>query len=371
MKILIINWQDISNPSGGGAEVHAHEIFKRLVKQGHDITFFACKFGNAPDEEVIDGIKIIRAGSRNTFNFVVPYYYYKIFKKQNFDIIIDDINKIPFFTPIYVKEPLLAISHHFFGTSIFKETNPIFGAYVYFSEYLVNFIYQSTNFAVVSDSTLNEFLGRGFDRKRFDLVYNAFDKVNFPMKVTEKPEYPVITYFGRLKKYKSIDQLLRAFALIHNKYSTAKLELIGRGDFRDDLERLALELGINDKIYFHGFVDDETKIKLLAKSWVVVNTSMKEGWGITNIEANASGTPVVSANVPGLRDSVKENISGLLYEYGNINQLSEKLEVLINDDVLRARLNQGAVEWADNFSWEKSADVMLKLMERTIKEHKK
>jgi len=371
MKILVINWQDIKNPLGGGAEVHAHEIFKRIALMGHDVTFFSCKVDDLPNEEVVDGIKIIRKGGRNTFNFVVPYWYYKKFSHENYDIIVDDINKIPFFTPLFIKEPIVGISHHFFGKSIFKETNPIFGLYVFLSEYLVNQIYPSINFAVVSESTLQEFINRGFSRNKFTLVYNAFDKENFPMRVSHKNTFPTITYFGRLKKYKSVDHLFISFAKIIKDYPEAKLEIIGKGDFRPYLEKLSDTLAIKDKVTFHGFVDDNEKIELLSKSWIVVNTSMKEGWGITNIEANACGTLVISSNVEGLKDSVKVDTSGLLYTYGVTDELAHKLINLIENAELRMKLSNGAVLWADNFSWEKSAAVMIELMERTIREKRK
>lgn len=120
MKILVINWQDIRNPFGGGAEVHMHEIFKRITAMGHDVTIFACSHPELASSEIVDGIKIIRKGSRNLFNFIVPWEYKRCLSKQNYDIIIDDINKIPFFTPLFVKEPLLAISHHFFRRKYFQ-----------------------------------------------------------------------------------------------------------------------------------------------------------------------------------------------------------------------------------------------------------
>jgi len=370
MKILVINWQDIKNPFGGGAEVHMHEIFKRIVGLGHDVTVFACSHPELPEQEIVDGIRIIRKGSRNIFNFIVPMEYKRYFKKQNYDIIIDDINKIPFYTPLFVKEPLLAISHHFFGESIFRETNFIFGSYVYLSEYFVSVIYKHTPFAVVSQSTLDEFKARGFDPTNFTIVTNAIEKSDFPMKVMEKAPYPIITYFGRLKKYKSVDHLVRAFYLLNREFPDAKLEFIGRGDFRPYLENLIAELGITDKVHFHGFVDEATKSDLLTKSYCVVNTSMKEGWGITNIEANACGTPVISANVPGLRDSVSEGLSGLLYEYGNIIELANKIKVIISDIKTRQHLSEGAVKWAEQFSWSKSAEIMLETCEKVILSHK-
>ena len=118
-NILVINWQDITNPLGGGAEVHLHEIFRRIVKNGHKVTLLCSKYIGSLDEEIVDGIRILRRGNRNTFNFTVPGVYRELIQENDFDIVFDDINKIPFFTPLFVKKPLVAIVHHFFGKTIF------------------------------------------------------------------------------------------------------------------------------------------------------------------------------------------------------------------------------------------------------------
>lgn len=367
MKILIFNWQDIKNPFGGGAEVHLHEIFRRMAEKGHDITLFCCRWEGSAEEEIIDGIKVIRKGSRNLFNFKVKPEYLNRFSKENYDLVIDDINKIPFYTPRFVKGPLLAISHHFFGKSIFREAGLIRGLYVYGSEKLVDVAYQDTPFVVVSESTRDEFIERGFDERNFSIVYNAITQENFPLKVGEKHNEPSIIYFGRLKKYKSPDHLLKAFAIVNKSIPDSKLYFMGRGDFQPKLEKLAQDFNIRDKVVFLGYVTEEEKVRHLGLCHVAVNTSMKEGWGITNIEANACGTPVISANVPGLRDSVKVGLSGLLYEYGNINELAEILrEVLTNKESLD-KLSNGAVDWAKTFSWDDSASKMEQICINTIK----
>ncbi|MFA5512579.1 MAG: glycosyltransferase, partial [Candidatus Kapaibacterium sp.] len=92
----------------------------------------------------------------------------------------------------------------------------------------------------------------------------------------------------------------------------------------------------------------------------------KEGWGITNIEANACGTPVISANVPGLKDSVSVGKSGLLYEYGNINDLAEKIKSVLDNSAYFDELCTGSVEWAKQFSWDKSANDMIESINRAI-----
>jgi glycosyltransferase involved in cell wall biosynthesis len=370
MKLLLINWQDWLNPLSGGAEVHLHEIFKRIAAN-HEITLFCSKHEGALDEEVVDNIKIIRRGQRNTFNFLVPKFYNKLFKNQDFDIVIDDINKIPFYTPLFVKKPLLAISHHFFGNSIFRESGYIAGSYVYFSEILVNLIYKNTPFAVVSQSTLNEFIERGFDKKNFSIVPNAITQEEFPMQISVKYAEPSVAYFGRLKKYKSVDHLFYAFSKVLEKISNAKLHIIGRGDFKDHLVRIATQMNIIDNIKFWGFVSEKQKVEILSKVHCVANTSMKEGWGITNIEANACGTPVISANSPGLRDSVKNGVSGLLYEYADIDELSEVIYMLLTEKELHDKLSKGSIEWAKSFSWDYSAELMLDKCYEVINEFKK
>jgi glycosyltransferase involved in cell wall biosynthesis len=301
------------------------------------------------------------------FNFHVPLRYLKEFRHEDFDIVIDDINKVPFYTPLYVKKPLLGISHHFFGKSIFREAGPAAGTYVYAAEKLIDQVYKSVPFAVVSQSTLDEFVSRGFPKENFRIITNAIDREKFPFRISEKTSFPSIAYFGRLKKYKSIDHLLEAFTLLSPGIPDAKLRIIGGGDYKTALENLAAGLGIADKVKFFGYVSEEDKIKLLSESYCVVNTSVKEGWGITNIESNACGTPVISADVPGLKDSVLPGTSGLLYRYGNIFELKKNLYTILTDNSYRLKLSEGALSWAEQFDWDKSAGLMYDYCKEIIK----
>lgn len=371
MKILLFNWQCIRNPLGGGAEVHMHEIFRRIVDMGNKVTLYCCTHPDLPSDEVIDGIEIHRRGKREIFNFLVPKIY-KSVQNDGYDIVVDDINKIPFYTPLFVKKhPILAISHHFFGRSIFRQASLIGALYVVAAEKMVDFVYKRTRFSVVSQSTLDEFVARGFDPRNFTIIHNAYDKEKFsvPHRKVQLDKFR-IAYFGRLKKYKSIDHLFYAFARLIEKYPFLQLEIIGRGDFEPDLRALSKKLNIEEKTIFYGFVSDSEKVRILSEVDLVVNTSAKEGWGITNIEANAVGTPVVCANVPGLRDSIKNNESGLLYEYGNIDDLVNKIEQIIQNPELQKMLSDGAVRWANSFSWDKSADEMMNLLNQVVAEFK-
>jgi glycosyltransferase involved in cell wall biosynthesis len=366
MKILVINWQDIKNPLGGGAEVHLHEIFKRLAGRGHSVTLFCSSFRGALSEENIDGIHVLRQGGRNFFNFVVPVRYHSQFRRDRFEIVVDDINKIPFYTPLYVKEPLLAIVHHLFDRSIFAEASLPAASYVFGAERLALPIYRNTPMAVVSESTKQELVGHGFPDANIELVQNAVNHDLYrSLSQTESPNI-IVGYLGRLKKYKSIDHLLSAFEIVKKEFPEAKLLIIGDGDARPALEKLANDLGLSQSVSFAGFVSAQEKVRLLNAMRVVVNTSAKEGWGLTVIEANACGVPVIASDVPGLRDSVVDEKTGFLYEYGNIEQLAQKILLVLRDDNLRKRLSRESIVWAQTFSWDSSADGMLRLLEKTV-----
>jgi glycosyltransferase involved in cell wall biosynthesis len=370
MKILLLNWQDIRNPYGGGAEVYLHQIFQRLAAKGHEITLFCSQFHSASAEEEIDGLRIVRKGNRSLFNYVVPVEYAKRFRHEQYDIIIDDINKIPFYTPLYVKEPLLGMVMHLFGNAIFKEASAPAAAYVYGTERLALKIYRKTPLVAISDSTRKELLSNGFREENIFLVPCAVNHSSYRQLQDIHRTEPLIGYVGRIKKYKSVDHLLQAFAIVLKEVPQIKLAVIGEGDGRPGFQRLAHDLHIDHATTFTGFLPMEEKVRLLNQMQIVVNTSAKEGWGLTVTEANACGAPAVASDVPGLRDAVIDGETGLLYEYGNIEQLAQKILLLLRDDRLRERLTTGALSYARSLTWDASAKIMLDVIGQVLAQKK-
>lgn len=362
MKILLINWQDRKNPWSGGAEIHMHEIFGRIANWGHEITLLCCSFKGAKKREIVDGIKVIRIGKRYDFNFYVPIVARKLLK-EHYDIVIDNINKIPFFTPLYVRSPILAIGHHFFSHTIYREVNFLFASYVYFAEKLVPKIYRNQIFSVSSESTKNDL--KGVPANNIHIISPAIS-TEFVPSPEKKSATPLIVYLGRLKKYKCLDLLLYAMKDVVLQVPSAKLIIVGAGDCLPYLVKLTRKLNLASCVNFMGFVSEQKKIEILQSAWVVVYPSPKEGWGITNIEANACGTPVVASNSPGLRDSIIHGKTGFLVEHGNIKELSGAIIRVLKDKKLRDTLSQNAIEWASKFSWDSAAQEMLKLIEFTI-----
>jgi len=371
MRILALNWNDLSNPFAGGAEVHLEELLRRLVCYGHEVTLFCSGYKNCSPQDTIEGVQIIRRGNRYNFNLIAPFYLRKLVKQNQFDILVEDINKIPFYTPLYLKLKTLVVVPHLFATTVFQEINFILGSYIYLAERPMVFVYRRMPFNVISESTAEDIANRGVPRDNISVIHCGISRqvYSYDSSVT-KYEKPTILYLGRIKKYKSIQHLIRAFAVVKSDVPEARLMVVGNGDYLDSLKSLARSLGLTDDIEFPGFVTAEEKVERMRRAHVAVLPSLKEGWGLTNIEANAVGTPVIAADVPGLRDSVRDGQTGFLYKHGDIDELVRKIVMVLTDDNLRSKLEKGGLKWADRFDWDIAAKKFETLLQTIVGESK-
>jgi glycosyltransferase involved in cell wall biosynthesis len=366
-RILALNWQDLTHPASGGAEVHLEEILRRLVKKGHEIDLLCCNYPGGKPEENIAGVNIIRRSSRSLFNWAVPGILRKLLKAKKYDILFEDINKIPFYTPLYCKLPLLVIIPHLFSNSIFKEINFLLGTYIYLAEKPYSLIYKKFHTMVISNSTAGEIIAKGIAEDKVHVVECGIDNqsYSFDSGIT-KFDQPTIIYVGRIKKYKSIETGIKAMPKILQKIPNARLVIIGDGDHLPVLKKTVGQYDLDKHVEFLGFVPHDIKIEYLRRAHLSIYPSLKEGWGLTNIEANACGTTVLASRVPGLRDSVDDNKSGLLFEFGNVGEFTEKAIKILSDNEYRSVLEKGALVHAAKYSWDKAADQTEKLMEPVL-----
>ncbi|HEX6941195.1 MAG TPA: glycosyltransferase family 4 protein [Longimicrobiales bacterium] len=355
MKLLVVNWQDGRNPQAGGAETHLHEVFGRLAARGHHVTLLASGWRGAAPREEVDGLDVHRVGGRHTFNVAAPWYYRAALRDQGFDLVVEDLNKVPLFTPWWGRFPLVLLVHHLFGRTAFDEASfPIALATWLFERPLAR-VYREVPVEAVSPSTAEDLERRGFRRDRIVVIPNgvALDALG----PADEPRFerPTLLYLGRLKRYKRIDLIIRSVALLRERGCGARLIIAGRGDHEPALRRLVAELGVEDAVELVGFVSEEEKRRLFRKAWVHVLTSSKEGWGITNLEAAACGTPTVASDSPGLRDSVVDGETGFLVPHGDVAALADALERVLSSAELRDRLGRGARRFAERFDWERAA----------------
>jgi len=358
LDILVVNWQDIRNPQGGGAEVHIHEIFRRLVQHGHRVRLVCSNFPGGKREEDIEGVAVIRRGERNTFNWVAPGIVRQELIKRKPSVLVEDINKIPFFSPLYaVGLPIVVVVPHLFGETAFQEASFFGASYVYGMEKVIPKLYGGCRFVVISQSTKEDLIRRGIPGENIRVSLCGIDHQQYFPDFSRKSSVPLVLHVGRLKKYKKVEDVLWSMKRVVLKCPTAKLVIVGAGDYQKSLAKMAQVLQL-ENVELPGYVPREELVQLLQSAWVVVNTSRKEGWGLTAVEASACGTPVVAYDVPGLRDSVSHQRSGFLVPFGHVEELAQKVLEILQDADLGRRLSRQAVEWAAQFSWERAAREM-------------
>lgn len=373
MKILFFNWRDITHPYAGGAERYIHEIGKRLSEK-HEVTLWCGKYKGCKDVEEMDGIRVVRSGSSNirigvhdpTIYALAGWNYFSKLRKEGFDIVIENIIGLPFFTPLFAKVPKVAILHHLVRRIVFKEVPSPVAAVPYLGEGTIPWIYRNVQFITISESSKKEMIELGIAPSKIAIVYVGVDRTLFSEK-HRKSDFPHVIYLGRMKKYKRLDLLIRAMETVTKEIPDAKLTIAGSGDAQRGLMALVDRLGLKDSVIFRGYVDEKEKARLLGSAWLFVSPSSMEGWGISVMEANASGTPCIAFDVPGLRDSIKNGETGVLVKQdGNVEILAGSIIRVLRDDELRKKLSKNAMKWAKNFDWDKSAKQFAKIIENAV-----
>ncbi|MDQ6828934.1 MAG: glycosyltransferase family 4 protein [Gemmatimonadota bacterium] len=353
MKLLVVNWQDRDNPQAGGAEIHLHEIFGRVAARGHEIALMCGGWRGCAPRAVLDGIDVYRVGTRNTFQFLAWPHYRRHFADARFDVLVEDINKIPLFTPLWRPRRALALVPHLFGSTAFREVAAPMAAMVWAAERPLPLVYGRVPFEAISQSTAADLAERGIPRDHVRVIYPGVDADRYTPAPDKRAPNPLFAYVGRLKRYKGVDIVLRSFAALEAPDAT--LEIAGSGDYRAELERLAASLDLGARVRFLGFISEDEKLSLLRRAWALAFASPKEGWGMTNPEAAACGTPVIASDSPGLRETVIDGETGFLVPHGDIAAMTAAMARIAGAPALVETLGANAREFARRFSWETAA----------------
>jgi glycosyltransferase involved in cell wall biosynthesis len=370
MKILILNWRDIKNNWGGGAEQYIHELAKRWVKLGHEVTLFCGQnyLQNLPAQEMVDGVRIIRKGGRYTL-YIWSAWYYLTRLRNDCDIVVDAINGVPFFSPLYSRKPIVALHFHVHDMQFFIELPFPMSLIGYILEkFMFRIFYLNVPVVAISETTKRDLANLGISENKVDVVYPATSKNGNkdidPQKI-KRFSYPTLLYLGKVKRYKRVDMLVKLMPEILKQVPKARLLIAGWGTFGPYLTDISMKSLVKNNIKIIGPVSDSEKWELMSKSWVCVNPSLHEGWGIPVIEGNLFGTPTVSFNVPGLSESIKHGETGFLAN--TEEEFVEYVVKLLENASLRKRMSIASSKWAKNFDWDKSATKFLEVLRKYAK----
>ncbi len=348
LRVLVVNWLDRENPKAGGAETHMHQIFGRLAGRGHEVSALVSGWRGCALRTTLDGIDVHRSGSRYTFSLTAPAYYRRHLAGHDFHVVVEDLNKVPLFTPYWTNVPVVVIAHHLFGATAFQAASLPVALGTWILERPIPAVFGATPAIAVSESTKEDLVRRGLRPEMITVIPNGIDVEYFtPGPEPEAAPRPTLLYLGRLKKYKRIDLVVEATAALAQEGIDVELWIGGDGDQAEALREQGRRLGIADRVRLLGFLDETEKRDALRRAWVHVLTSPKEGWGISNLEAAACGTPSVVSDAPGLRESVADGRTGILVPHGNVPALTRALSTLLRDSEMRERMGRQAREFAE------------------------
>lgn len=372
MKILIFSWRDIKHPICGGAEILTLELAKKWIEKGHQVSLVSARFPGAKSQETIEGLKIFRPGKfyrYSPFEYL-PYLYQtvKFYRKKlagRYNLVIDQVHGLPFFTPFFVKEKVILFPLEVAGKIWFREIPFPYSFIGYLLEIIYIKMFKNIPFLTISPSAAKELTLLGV--KNISAISPG---LNFKpsKKIPQKNLIPLLISLGRITAMKRIEHTFQAFRLLHKEFPLIKLTIIGRGKekYLQELKNLCRQITIEDRVSFPGYVSEAEKRKLLSQAWLLVSSSLKEGWGLTVIEAAACGTPTVAYKIPGLVDSIKHGQTGLLCQKNNPVDLARNIRRVLLDPSLRKQLSQNALIYSRQFTWNKAANETLEIFEKIL-----
>ena len=368
MNILILSWRDPENPLWGGAEISTLEHAKEWVKRGHSVTWYSSSFKNSQRKGILDGVKIIRMGHYVFGVQFMAFLWFKFAKRAKFDLVVDQFHGIPFFTPLYVKEKKLGFIHEV--TKDVWKYNPwpkpfnlipsIIGEY--FEPYIFKIIYRKIPFMTVSESTKKDLIGWGVEKDNITVIKNGVSVIRVD---TKKGRIKTALFLGQIAKDKGVFDAIEIFKIINASDYDWQFWIVGKGqpEVIKELKKTVKRYNLENHVRFFGFVSDKKKYELIGKSHVLINTSIHEGWGLVNIEANSCGVPVLGYKVSGMVDSVINGKTGILVERGDVHLLSREAIRLVNDEKRYKTFSENCVKWAKKHTWEKATKESLELIE--------
>lgn len=362
-EVLLLCWRDTGHPQGGGSERYLEEIGAVLAAQGVKVTLRTAGYPGAPKREHINGIDISRGGGRLT---VYPRAWAAMWAgARGFgplrgvqpDAVIDTQNGIPFFARTFTKAPVALLVHH-----CHREQWPVAGLLMGKVGWLIEsrispWLHRGSQYLTVSLPSASELEDLGVESSRIAIARAGLDAI--PDGVAAGSEltrsaHPSLCVLSRLVPHKQIEDALEAVAHLRPRQPELHLDVIGDGWWAQELRDKAAELGIVDAVTFHGHVSEERKNELLARAWVHVMPSRKEGWGLVVIEAAQHGVPTVGyRSSRGLTDSVVDGATGMLVD--SRAELIEAVGRLLEDQEWRLELGEQARARVGQFSWVRSA----------------
>ena len=362
LRVLILTWRDGDHPEAGGAEVYVERTAQELTARGHAVAVFSAAFPGAPAMTRRGPVTITRRGGR--FLCYPRGLQYLRSHADDFDVVVDVQNGIPFWSPVVSPVPVVNLVHHVHRDQWPIVFGPAMGRLGWFVESrAAPFVYRNCRYVTVSQATRAELAALGVDPERVAVTYSGNDQ---PFDLEEydsivRSPTPRVIVLGRLVPHKHVETAIDIVAELAPRHPDLALDIVGTGYWEDTLRAHAADRGVSDRVHFHGYVDEHTKRVLLARAWLHIMPSHKEGWGLTIVEAGLHGAPSVGFSFAGgVTESIVHDETGLLAD--DVAEMTAHADALLSDPALREKYADNGRRHARSFSWDKTARDLEKVL---------
>ncbi len=347
LRFLMLNWRDPRNPLAGGAERVTQAFLGALVERGHEVDWFTFDFPGAAPEERIGGIRIRRGGG--VFSSVLAARRWAR-TQPRYDLVIDQHHGIPWYAPWWCGTRCLAYIHEVLGpiwSSFYRWPVNRLGPW---QERWTHWLYRRTPFWVPSESTRRALLRHGV--REVKVLDNGMDLEPLPALSPSPAPAPIrLVAVSRLAPNKRVDHAIRCVEELRRRGVVAELTVIGDGAERMNLGALAEGLGLASQVHFAGYLSEEAKLRQLRESHLLLHPSVREGWGLNVIEANAMGVPAVVYPVDGLVDSTVHGVTGVICPRETPGALADGVVWAMESAERHRSLREGAWRRSFGFRW--------------------
>jgi glycosyltransferase involved in cell wall biosynthesis len=357
---VIFNWRDLLHPEGGGSELYVEHVAAGLAARGHRVTLFCAAHDNAPADETRGRVRIVRRGNRLSV-YLHAALHHVTGRFGAHDVVVDVQNGMPFLSRLYTRRSVVVLVHH-----VHREQWPVvFGPKAaqlgwWVESRLAPRVYRSARYVAVSEVTRTELVALGVRADAISVIRNGTAPA--PSTVTSRSTTPALCVLGRLVPHKRVEIAIEALAQLSRHVPDLTLDIVGHGYWDERLRARAAELGVADRVTFHGFVDEQTKHEILARSWVLAVPSLKEGWGLSVMEAALQHVPAVAfRSSGGLTESIADGVTGVLAD--DTAGFTAAVHNLLVDRSARERLGAAAAARAQTFTWQATADAFAAVVD--------
>ncbi|OBB96148.1 glycosyltransferase family 4 protein [Mycobacterium sp. 852002-40037_SCH5390672] len=367
-SVLLLCWRDTGHPQGGGSEAYLQRIGAQLAASGIAVTLRTARYPGAPRREVVDGVRINRAGGRYSVYVwaLAAMAAARIgvgpLRKVRPDVIVDTQNGLPFLARLIHGRRVVVLVHHCHREQ-WPVAGPLLGRLGWFVESTLSpRVNRHNQYVTVSLPSARDLVTLGVHSAQIAVVRNGLDQAPAQSLSGPRSAAPRVVVLSRLVPHKQIEDALEAVAQLLPRIPDLHLDIVGDGWWRERLVGHVQRLGICSAVTFHGHVDDVTKHHVLQGAWVHLLPSRKEGWGLAVVEAAQHRVPTIGyRSSGGLSDSIVDEVTGILVD--SHAELVDRLEELLADPVLREQLGAKAHTRSGEFSWTQSADAMRGVLE--------